>query len=101
MVIKVAFCIFNIVHDDIFGVMMFSQDVLKRNGYVDKIEGKKNIRYYLRCIRSFISLILLMFIPILNISGVIIIFQMIRMSKDEFMDWQQDKFEEFRSRKND
>lgn len=24
-----------------FGVMMFSQDVLKRNGYVDKIEGKK------------------------------------------------------------
>lgn len=80
---------------------MFSQDVLKRNGYVDKIEGKKNIRYYLRCIRSFISLILLMFIPILNISGVIIIFQMIRMSKDEFMDWQQDKFEEFRSRKND
>ena len=84
-----------------FGVMMFSQDVLKRNGYVDKIEGKKNIRYYLRCIRSFISLILLMFIPILNISGVIIIFQMIRMSKDEFMDWQQDKFEEFRSRKKD
>lgn len=84
-----------------FGVMMFSQDVLKRNGYVDKIEGKKNIRYYLRCIRSSISLILLMFVPILNISGVIIIFQMIRMSKDEFMDWQQDKFEEFRSRKND
>ena len=42
-----------------------------------------------------------MFIPILNTSGVIIIFQMIRMSKDEFMDWQQDKFEEFRSRKND
>lgn len=84
-----------------FGVMMFSQDVLKRNGYVDEIEGKKNIRYYLRCIRSFISLILLMFIPILNISGVIIIFQMIRMPKDEFMDWQQDKFEEFRSRKND
>lgn len=84
-----------------FGVMMFSQDVLKRNGYVDEIEGKKNIRYYLRCIRSFISLILLMFVPILNISGVIIIFQMIRMSKDEFMDWQQDKFEEFRSRKND
>ena len=39
-----------------FGVMMFSQDVLKRNGYVDKIEGKKNIRYYLRCIRSFIHL---------------------------------------------
>lgn len=70
-----------------FGVMMFSQDVLKRNGYVDKIEGKKNIRYYLRCIRSFISLILLMFVPVLNISGVIIIFQMIRMSKDEFMDW--------------
>ena len=67
-----------------FGVMMFSQDVLKRNGYVDEIEGKKNIRYYLRCIRSFI---LLMFVPILNISGVIIIFQMIRMSKDEFMDW--------------
>lgn len=84
-----------------FGVMMFSKDVLKRNGYVDEIEGKKNIRYYLRCIRSFISLILLMFIPILNISGVIIIFQMIRMSKDEFIDWQQDKFEEFRSRKND
>lgn len=82
-----------------FGVMMFSQDVLKRNGYVDEIEGKKNIRYYLRCIRSFISLILLMFVPILNISGVIIIFQMIRMSKDEFIDWQQDKFEEFRSRK--
>lgn len=54
---------------------MFSQDVLKRNGYVDKIEGKKNIRYYLRCIRSFISLILLMFVPVLNISGVIIIFQ--------------------------
>lgn len=80
---------------------MFSQDVLKRNGYVDEIEGKKNIRYYLRCIRSFISLILLMFVPILNISGVIIIFQMIRMSKDEFIDWQQDKFEEFRSRKND
>lgn len=24
-----------------FGVMMFSQDVLKRNGYVDEIEGKK------------------------------------------------------------
>ena len=70
-----------------FGVMMFSQDVLKRNGYVDEIEGKKNIRYYLRCIRSFISLILLMFVPILNISGVIIIFQMIRMSKVEFMDW--------------
>lgn len=70
-----------------FGVMMFSKDVLKRNGYVDEIEGKKNIRYYLRCIRSFISLILLMFVPILNISGVIIIFQMIRMSKDEFMDW--------------
>lgn len=70
-----------------FGVMMFSQDVLKRNGYVDKIEGKKNIRYYLRCIRSFISLILLMFVPVLNISGVIIIFQMIRMSKDEFMNW--------------
>lgn len=84
-----------------FGVMMFSKDVLKRNGYVDEIEGKKNIRYYLRCIRSFISLILLMFVPILNISGVIIIFQMIRMSKDEFMDWSQDKFEEFRSRKND
>lgn len=84
-----------------FGVMMFSKDVLKRNGYVDEIEGKKNIRYYLRCIRSFISLILLMFVPVLNISGVIIIFQMIRMSKDEFMDWQQDKFEEFRSRKND
>ena len=70
-----------------FGVMMFSQDVLKRNGYVDKIEGKKNIRYYLRCIRSFISLILLMFVPVLNISGIIIIFQMIRMSKDEFMNW--------------
>lgn len=70
-----------------FGVMMFSQDVLKRNGYVNEIEGKKNIRCYLRCIRSFISLILLMFVPILNISGVIIIFQMIRMSKDEFMDW--------------
>lgn len=84
-----------------FGVMMFSKDVLKRDGYVDEIEGKKNIRYYLRCIRSFISLILLMFVPVLNISGVIIIFQMIRMSKDEFMDWQQDKFEEFRSRKND
>lgn len=63
------------------------KDVLKRNGYVDKIEGKKNIRYYLRRIRSSISLILLMFVPILNISGVIIIFQMIRMSKDEFMDW--------------
>ena len=62
-----------------FGVMMFSKDVLKRNGYVDEIEGKK--------IRSFISLILLMFVPILNISGVIIIFQMIRISKDEFMDW--------------
>ena len=30
-----------------FGVMMFSKDVLKRNGYVDEIEGKKNIRYYL------------------------------------------------------
>lgn len=87
MVIKVAFCIFNIVYDDIFWSMMFSKDVLKRNGYVDEIEGKKNIRYYLRCIRSFISLILLMFVPILNISGVIIIFQMIRMSKDEFMDW--------------
>lgn len=70
-----------------FGVMMFSKDVLKRNGYVDEIEGKKNIRYYLRCIRSFISLILLMFVPILNISGVIIIFQMIRITKDEFMDW--------------
>lgn len=84
-----------------FGVMMFSQDVLKRNGYVDEIEGKKNIRYYLRCIRSFISLILLMFVPILNISGVIIIFQMIRMSKDEFMDWQQDKFEEFKNQRND
>lgn len=84
-----------------FGVMMFSKDVLKRNGYVDEIEGKKNIRYCLKHIRSSISLILLMFIPILNISGVIIIFQMIRMSKDEFMDWQQDKFEEFRSRKND
>lgn len=80
---------------------MFSQDVLKRNGYVDEIEGKKNIRYYLRCIRSFISLILLMFVPILNISGVIIIFQMIRMSKDEFMDWQQDKFEEFKNQRND
>ena len=24
-----------------FGVMMFSKDVLKRNGYVDEIEGKK------------------------------------------------------------
>lgn len=84
-----------------FGVMMFLQDVLKRNGYVDEIEGKKNIRYYLRCIRSFISLILLMFVPILNISGVIIIFQMIRMSKDEFMDWQQDKFEEFKNQRND
>lgn len=70
-----------------FGVMMFSKDVLKRNGYVDEIEGKKNIRYCLKHIRSSISLILLMFVPILNISGVIIIFQMIRMSKDEFMDW--------------
>lgn len=70
-----------------FGVMMLSKDVLERNGYVEDIKGKKNIRYYLRCIRSFISLILLMFVPILNISGVIIIFQMIRMSKDEFMDW--------------
>ena len=70
-----------------FGIGIFMKDVLKRNGYVDEIEGKKNIRYYLRCIRSFISLILLMFVPILNISGVIIIFQMIRMSKDEFMDW--------------
>lgn len=70
-----------------FGVMMFSQDVSKRNGYMIEIKGKKNIRNYLRCIRSFISLILLMFVPILNISGVIIIFQMIRMSKDEFMDW--------------
>ena len=67
-----------------FGVMMFSKD-------------KKNIRYYLRHIRSSISLILLMFVPILNISGVIIIFQMIRMSKDEFMDWQQD----IKSRRND
>lgn len=80
-----------------FGVMMLSKDVLERNGYVDKIEGKKNIRYYLRHIRSSISLILLMFVPILNISGVIIIFQMIRMSKDEFMDWQQD----IKSRRND
>lgn len=70
-----------------FGVMMFSKDVLKRNGYVDEIEGKKNIRYCLKHIRSSISLILLMFVPILNVSGVIIIFQMIRMSKDEFMDW--------------
>lgn len=70
-----------------FGIGIFMKDVLKRNGYVDEIEGKKNLRYYLRCIRSFISLILLMFVPILNISGVIIIFQMIRMSKDEFMDW--------------
>ena len=70
-----------------FGIGIFMKDVLKRNGYVDEIKGKKNIRYYLRCIRSFISLILLMFVPILNISGVIIIFQMIRMSKDEFMDW--------------
>ena len=73
-----------------FGVMMFSKDVLKQNGYVEDIKGKKKIRYYLRHIRSSISLILLMFVPILNISGVIIIFQMIRMSKDEFMDWQQD-----------
>ena len=24
-----------------FGVMMFSKDVLKRNGYVDEIEGNK------------------------------------------------------------
>ena len=24
-----------------FGVMMFSKDVLKRNGYVDEIQGKK------------------------------------------------------------
>ena len=24
-----------------FGVMMFSKDVLKRNGYVDEIKGKK------------------------------------------------------------
>lgn len=80
-----------------FGVMMLSKDVLERNGYVDKIEGKKNIRYYLRHIRSSISLILLMFVPILNISSVIIIFQMIRMSKDEFMDWQQD----IKSRRND
>lgn len=70
-----------------FGVMMFSKDVLKRNGYVDEIEGKKNIRYCLKHIRSSISLILLMFVPILNVSGIIIIFQMIRMSKDEFMDW--------------
>ena len=70
-----------------FGVMMFSKDVLKRNGYVDEIEGKKNIRYCLKHIRSSISLMLLMFVPILNVSGIIIIFQMIRMSKDEFMDW--------------
>ena len=70
-----------------FGVMMFSKDVLKQNGYVEDIKGKNNIRYYLRHIRSSISLILLMFVPILNISGVIIIFQMIRISKDEFMDW--------------
>lgn len=70
-----------------FGVMMFSKDVLKRNGYVDEIEGKKNIRYCLKHIRSSISLILLMFVPILNVSGIIIIFQMIRMPKDEFMDW--------------
>ena len=70
-----------------FGVMMFSKDVLKRNGYVDEIEGKKNIRYCLKHIRSSISLILLMFVPILNVSGIIIIVQMIRMSKDEFMDW--------------
>ena len=70
-----------------FGVMMFSKDDLKRNGYVDEIEGKKNIRYCLKHIRSSISLILLMFVPILNVSGIIIIFQMIRMSKDEFMDW--------------
>lgn len=61
------------------------------------LKAKKNIRYYLRHIRSSISLILLMFVPILNISGVIIIFQMIRMSKDEFMDWQQD----IKSRRND
>ena len=80
-----------------FGVMMFSKDVLKQNGYVEDIKGKKNIRYYLRHIRSSISLILLMFVPILNISGVIIIFQMIRMSKDEFMDWQQD----IKSRRNE
>lgn len=70
-----------------FGVMMFSQDVLKRNGYVDEIEGKKNIRNYLRILQLLLRSILLMFIPILNISGVIIIFQMIRMPKDEFMDW--------------
>ena len=70
-----------------FGVMIFKKDVLKRNGYMDEIEGKKTIQYYLRHIRSSISLILLMFVPILNVSGVIIIFQMIRMSKDEFMDW--------------
>ena len=31
-----------------FGVMMFSKDVLKQNGYVEDIKGKKNIRYYLR-----------------------------------------------------
>lgn len=34
-----------------FGVMMFSQDVLKRNGYMIEIKGKKNIRNYLRCIQ--------------------------------------------------
>ena len=62
--------------------------LFKNDWYIKRtMEDKKNIRYYLRCIRSFISLILLMFVPILNISGVIIIFQMIRMSKDEFMDW--------------
>ena len=84
-----------------FGVTIFMKDVLKRNGYMDEIEGKKNIRYYLRHIRSSISLILQMFVPILNVSVIILIFQMTRMSKDELLDWQQDKLEELRSRKND
>lgn len=68
-----------------FGVMMFSQDVLKRNGYMIEIKGKKNIRNYLRILQLLLRSILKLFIPFLNVVNVIAIFVMIGIPIDELM----------------
>lgn len=68
-----------------FGVMIFMKDVLKRNGYMIEIKGKKNIRNYLRILQLLLRSILKLFIPFLNVVNVIAIFVMIGIPIDELM----------------
>ncbi len=60
---------------------------LKRNGYVDEIKGKKIFDIILGVFDHLFLYPTNVCSYFKHIEGVIIIFQMIRMSKDEFMDW--------------